>query len=305
MVGEQLLVGLCLDSCQCLVVLLHRTAADILVVHEVGGGSYIKCSGGGVGHVYLVDAALYLAVGLYQDAALSCQARLDAFLLHTVDNGSQLIDFPVDSLMLRDGKDFRLQLGREINVERQRALLAGPQLDDNHIVGQRGEDRTLVFHALIYIRCGGGGIAQVQCPAVFVHVCVAQLQLQAAHREEAHAVRAFDEVLVEQLGGLALLALEDELPHLRQFCQRLRTVVRVGAAAPEGLLVQLDFLGVSPAIDHGSQRTVADGQCFEPVGGRIVVPKRVLLCLYRLPARNGDQEDESAFHCPCDCLHVF
>ena len=65
-------------------------------------------------------------------------------------------------------------------------------------------------------------------------------------------MRPFYEVLVDELGGLKLLAGKNELAHLRQRSQRLTTIVIVGRTAPEGFFVELDFLRLSATIDHRS-----------------------------------------------------
>ena len=159
--GQQLLVGLALDAGQGCVVLLHRIAADVLVVHEVGGGSNIERSGGGIVDAQLVGATLYFAIGLDQYAALSFQAGLDPFLFHTIDNGGKLIHSTADTLMLRHGKDILLQLTVEIDVELQFSFLRCRQSDDNHLISLRGKDGTFVLHTITDIRGGSGGIAEV------------------------------------------------------------------------------------------------------------------------------------------------
>ena len=173
MIGQQLLVGLALDTGQRLVVLLHRRAADVLVVHEVGGSGDIERRGGGIVDGQLVNATFHFAVGLDHDAALGLQSGLDALLLHAFDDGSQFIDFPADALMLGNGKHLFLQLGGEINIELQLAFLRSLQLHDDDVVGLRGKDGALVLHTFIYIRCGGGGVAEVQRPLIFLHVLMA------------------------------------------------------------------------------------------------------------------------------------
>ena len=172
-VGQQLLVGFSLDTGQRLVVLLHRRAADVLVVHEVGGSGDIERRGGGIVDGQLVNATFHFTVGFDHDAALGLQSGLDALLLHAFDNSSQFIDFSADALMLGNGKHILLQLGGEINIELQLAFLRSLQLHDDDVVGLRGKDGALVLHTFIYIRCGGGGVAEVQRPLIFLHVLMA------------------------------------------------------------------------------------------------------------------------------------
>ena len=128
--------------------------------------------------------------------------------------------------------------------------------------------------------CGGEGIAQVQVAVVAGDVLVAQRQLQTAQRQVFHAVRAFHEVLVDELGSFTFLAVEDQLAHLLQVGLRLGAVVVVGLSAPEGLFVQLNLLGVGAAIDHRPQMGVAHRQRLQPVTGGTAVPQLVLLRSY-------------------------
>ena len=72
-------------------------------------------------------------------------------------------------------------------------------------------------------------------------------------------MRTFDKILVDQLMSLHLFAFEDQLTHFLQMCLRLRTIIGVGRTAPEGLFVDLDFLGLGTALDHSAQLGVADG----------------------------------------------
>ena len=125
-------------------------------------------------------------------------------------------------------------------------------MHDDDVVGLRGKDGTFKLYAITYIRGGGGGVAKVQRTLILRHFLVTQRQLQAAKWQEAHTVGAFDEVLVDERCRIAFLALEYKASHVGQYSQRLRGIVVVRLPAPEGFLVQLDFLYVGAAIDHGT-----------------------------------------------------
>ena len=88
-----------------------------------------------------------------------------------------------------------------------------------------------------------------------------QRQFQTTHRQKTHAMRTFDEMLVNEFRGLIFLAFEDKSTHLGQYGQRLVAVIVVGRTAPERLFVQLYLLSLSAAIDHRSQMGVAYRQC--------------------------------------------
>ena len=85
-------------------------------------------------------------------------------------------------------------------------------------------------------------------------------------------MRSLEEVLVDDLVRLHLLACEDQVSDLLQMSLGFFTVVMMGRPAPEGLLVELDLLAVGTAIDHRPEMGVADGQSLQPVGGGLVVP---------------------------------
>ena len=150
-------------------------------------------------------------------------------MLHAIDSHKHLCIMQA-VLPARDTANQRfmirfLQRRGELQIERQGAFLVGFQLDDNHTIGQRGEDGALVLHTIICIMCSGNSITQIQVAVVAGNFLMTQLNLQAAQREETHAVGAFEEVLVNELMGFILLAFEDELAHLLQMGLCLRAVV--------------------------------------------------------------------------------
>ena len=128
-----------------------------MVVHEVGGSRDIDGSSSGIIHLYRLQIALHLTIRLHQDTALGLQTGLDAFVVNTIDNGSQFVDGTLDTLVGRNGKHLCLQRCRETHVKLQFTFLAGLQLDDDDTIRLRGKDGTLVLHTIIYIRGGGKG----------------------------------------------------------------------------------------------------------------------------------------------------
>ena len=86
-------------------------------------------------------------------------------------------------------------------------------------------------------------------------------------------MRPFHEILVEQCMSLFLTAVEDELSDLSQMGFRLLAVVLIGRPRPEGFLIQLYLFRISTAIHHASQMGIANGQGFEPMSSRFVVPQ--------------------------------
>ena len=83
---------------------------------------------------------------------------------------------------------------------------------------------------------------------------------------------SFYKVPVEQLVGLVFFAGVDQVADFLQMGKRLFGVVVVGLTAPESFLVQLDFLGLDTAIDHGSENGIAYGKGFQPCLCRLAIP---------------------------------
>ena len=103
---QQFVVRLLRDTGQRRVVFLHRTATHVVIVHEVRSGCDVEGGSGGVVNAERFHVSTQLAIGLEHDAALGFHAGFDAFLLHTVDDGGQLIDGRLHSLMGRHGEHF-------------------------------------------------------------------------------------------------------------------------------------------------------------------------------------------------------
>ena len=132
-------------------------------------------------------------------------------------------------------------------------FLACLDLANDDVVGQRREGRAGILHPTCLVGGHGGGIAQVQAPAVVGHVVVLQTYLQASQRQESHTMRPLEEILVDNLVRVFLLPGEDEVSHLLQVSLGLWTVVVVRTSGPEGLLIKLYFLHLRAAIDHGAE----------------------------------------------------
>ena len=97
---QQFVVRLLRDTGQRRVVFLHRIATQVVIVHEVRSGCDVERGSGGVVNAERFRVSAQLAIGLEHDAALGFHAGFDAFLLHTVDDGGQLIDGRLHSLVV-------------------------------------------------------------------------------------------------------------------------------------------------------------------------------------------------------------
>ena len=228
------------------VVLGRSVAADVVVVDEVGG-SYDEDGGlGGVANDYramaVSDAAAH---GLHPHATFGREGALDAFVVGALDDGCDAM--VADALLRRE----RAFVG---HGEIESAALVGRELNGNHVIGQGGYHLPPVADAADVVADAGDGIVDVEVALVGRGVAVVpEFEEYVAQREEAHAMRPTDEILVDELLGLSLLAIEDELAHLLQMALGLRAVVVVRAAGPESLFVELNLFGVGAAIDHGAE----------------------------------------------------
>ena len=85
-------------------------------------------------------------------------------------------------------------------------------------------------------------------------------------------MRTTEKVLIQQLMSLLFTTHQRQVTNLLQVFAGFRTVIVVRGTAPEGFLVQLDFLLLDTAIDHCPQMGISYGQRFQPFLGRLVVP---------------------------------
>ena len=223
---QQLLVGIALQGIERLVVLLNGVAADVVVVDVVGGGNDIERGGGGIVDLIRVDLAFYLAIGFNPDAALGLQTSLDALLFDALDNGSQFVD--LNALALSYSKHIGLQLGIEMDIELQLTFFAGRQAYDDGMIGLRGKDGTFVTDTIVGVGGGGQRIGEVQLATIVGYILMAQRELDGAQRQETHAVRTVEEILIQQLMSLFLATHQRQVAHLLQMLKGLRAVVVVG-----------------------------------------------------------------------------
>ena len=130
--------------------------------------------------------------------------------------------------MFGDSKDFRGQRTGKTHAKRQGTLLASLQLDNDHTVGQRGKDGTLVLHTITGIAGGVQCRTDIQFTAIVRDILVSQIQLHATHWQETHTMRATEEILIDNLMGRLFLTGKDAVAHLLQVCLGGRAVVVMG-----------------------------------------------------------------------------
>ena len=156
---QQLLVASSLQSKQSGVILLRRVAANVVVVHIVGGSDDIQRSRRSTGDAGTATAA----VGRYLYTALGSECALNTFMLGILDGSRQ-------ETIVRSNLVF--QGTAEVNVKRQGTFLRGCQSYDNGMVGKRSKDGTFILYTLINIRGGIQSRTDIQFTTVARHIRV-------------------------------------------------------------------------------------------------------------------------------------
>ena len=96
----------------------------------------------------------------------------------------------------------------------QRTGFIGLEFHGNDIVGHRCYHCTAVVYIPDPIADSHRGIVQQQFTTVVTGVLVVpELQKDVTHRQETHAVRTLDKILVQQFMGFFLATVEDQLAH--------------------------------------------------------------------------------------------
>ena len=137
------------------------------------------------------------------------------------------------------------------------------------------------------------------------------MQPETAQCEETLAVRARNELFVDERFRFLFASRIDELADLVEVLEGGLAVVVVRGAAPEGRFVQLDGLVGDAAEHHCGHLAVAEGQGFEPPAGRGVIPQTFLVSgdLGRLRAghhrdRDGKKGKEFLHNGSVVCLRI-
>ena len=147
--------------------------------------------------------------------------------------------------------------------KRNLPALAGRQSDGNDFVApQWGNGLTFVLYAVYRIAHHAPGMVQVQPSLVVAVVCVtghSDIQVAKGLIRHTHILAGTKGhyLVVGQLLGLFVLALEDELAYLGQCLLGIGIHHLVGLTRPDGLFVQLDMFHGRRTEHHATDDTIA------------------------------------------------
>ena len=236
-------------------------ARHIVIVHKVGGSAHQDGSLG--------------TICPYIRHTFGSESRLDAFLVLSL----HLQHYTIRSLL-------SLMIKRRIqgNINIQSTLSTRLDMANDDAISQRSKGGTGISYAIHHERSRGNRPLQIQVAHKLLSLSlILHVDMQICHRQKAHAMRTWDEGLVDESSRLLFPAIEDEFPHLWQILQGFLAIVVMGTATPESLLIQLDILVRGSAIHHTPQMRVSDRQSLQPLLGRGVIPKSsTIICATRL-----------------------
>ena len=161
------------------------------------------------------------------------------------------------------------------NIDIQSPLSTRLDVANDDAISQRSKGSTGISYAIHHERSRGNRPLQIQVAHKLLSLSlILHGDMQICHRQEAHAMRTWDEGLVDESRRLLFPAIEDEFPHLWQILQGFLAIVVMRTATPESLLIQLDILVRGSAIYHTSQMRISDRQSLQPLLGWGVIPKQ-------------------------------
>ena len=210
MTFQQLVKLHCLGIRQKLFVLLGSIATNIVIVDEVGSSRDIE---GGFCCPFHLDGLtihLHSTICFHISTTLCRQCSRNSFLFHTLNGGDERLAFGFHS-------EWKLTFMR--SGETESTLLACLYIHHHNTISQRSNDTTGVLHIIIYIGSRVDGCLQVQFTYIVLYLLVPELHIETAHREETHSMRTLDELLVDQVFSIPLLAFKDQVAHLGQILQ--------------------------------------------------------------------------------------
>ena len=283
---EELLVGELRGGRQARLRSGGLVAGDVVIIDVIRRGVHQQ------GHVRRAGNGQLLVLGdhftVTDDlrAALGRKPARNALMLHALDARHERL--PLSSNLI--GEFAILREG-----EGQCALLAGVQPDDEGAVAKRGERAPCVADTVRREADPRDGAGQVQVAAIVLDLLrhVLEMHPKAPQREEPLAVRAGNELLVDERFRLLLASRVDELADLVEVLEGGLAIVVVRGTAPEGGFVQLDGLVGDAAEHHRGHLAIAEGQGLEPPAGRGVIPQTFLVSghLGRLRASHHRDRD--------------
>ena len=196
-------------------------------------------------------------------------------MLDTLDDSNKRLAIGSDSILIID-----LMIDQEV----ESTFLACPQLHHDYAIGHRSKGLARICHSINIERDFGSCVLEIEIAHEIERLPYAVADdLQASQSQVFHAVRTCEELSVDNLLSLYLLACKDETSHLIEILKRSSAVVVVRSTTPESLFVELNLFFTDTTIDHGSHSRIAQRESFKPMLGRTVVPQALVIVFRLLP----------------------
>ena len=168
---------------------------------------------------------------------------------------------------------------QRIHARRERHRARRIRLDAHHDrpTRRRRERLTGPSHAAGHVRHARQRLLEVEFARVVRYILVTEVEPQVADRLIRHLTqRHAHELARREIVRLALLAFAQQPSNLRQMVGRAFVRVVVGAARPDGVLVELHAFRRRATEHHRPKSAAADRKRLDPlVSGRVVSQRKV------------------------------
>jgi len=146
---------------------------------------------------------------------------------------------------------------------------------DDHLVRGAGENLARKLHAAGGVSNSRDGGVEVQVTAIIRYAFhPIKIQQEISHGLVGHlAAWNGNHLLVHQPVRLAVFALKNQAPRLRQRPERFRIILVIRTAAPQRIFIKLQPLLIDTAEYHRPQTPAANGERFDPLPRGPAIPQ--------------------------------
>ena len=203
-----------------LLISLHMTFLQLCITHQFHLIDIVGISLGSIARYIVIVHKI--GSSTHYDG---CLGAIRPYIRHTFDSKSRLDAFLVLSLHLQHytiRSLLSLMFKRRIqgNIDTQSTLSTRLDMADDDAISHRSKGSTGISYAIHHERSRSNRPLQIQITHKLLRLSLAlHADVQICHRQEAHAMRTWDESLVDESSRLLFPAIEDEFPHLWQILQ--------------------------------------------------------------------------------------